>query len=532
MVVWRRLVAVLSVLVALGACSQTHSKPHVLRFADGEDVGTLNPLLTQVEAEDYLASLTGAFLVKWDDNLRAYPELATVIPTKLNDGISKDGLSITYHLRNGLRWSDNTPLTADDVVWSYHAIMNPANDVSSRAGWDQIATVDAPNAHTVVFHMRKPYSPAIETFFSSPNSLCILPKHLLAHYPNLNHTPFNELPVGAGPFKYKQWIRSERVVMVPNPYYFRGQPKLKEIDFEIIPDTNTVFTELQTGELDLWAHVIASYGRRKELKGYTGTLSPAGMWTHIDLNVKRQALSDVVVRRALELALDRKEIIGKAMLGNGVLQEEIEPSSSPYYDPRIPIVPFSIARANALLDADGWTRGPDGIRGKGGVRLELVFAATSGSSGEDRLIEVARSNWSKIGVSLDVRHYPPSQLFAPLAESGVLAHGKWDLTIFAWIQDPMGNYDPYYGCDQSYPVGQNDIGWCDRTADAAMRALYTHYDEAQRIADDRILFTQMAKDVPQITVFFSRDGYIYDDHLTNFHPNGLTSFDNMMTVDN
>ena len=122
--------------------SWTH--PHVLRYATAEDVSSLNPLLSQQTTLSMMSSLTMAWLIRWDRNNKPFPELATEVPSMQNGGISKDGLTITYHLRKGVKWSDGVPFTADDVVWTWHAIMNSANNVVSRLGWDRITRIDEP----------------------------------------------------------------------------------------------------------------------------------------------------------------------------------------------------------------------------------------------------------------------------------------------------------------------------------------------------------------------------------------------------
>ncbi|HTX57192.1 MAG TPA: peptide ABC transporter substrate-binding protein [Candidatus Acidoferrales bacterium] len=539
----RRLTAAL-MLVMLAACTKTAQTgiggrvnawtiPHVFRYANAEDVNTLNPLLSQQLTVGYMSSLTAAWLTKWNAHNLPYPELATEVPTKANGGVSKDGLTITYHLRRGLRWSDGAPLNADDVVWTYHAVMNPANNVVSRTGWDLVTKVDEPDKYTVVFHLSKPYSPFVTTFFSSAGANpCILPKHLLAKYPNVNNVPFNELPVGAGPFKYKEWIRGQKVVMVPNPYYFRGQPKLKEIDFEIIPNRDTVLTSLESHELDMWLNVPGTYyDRLTNLDGFTVMANPGYEWGHMDFNVTRPAVSDPVVRHALELALDRKTLIAKFQHGIQILQEGVAPLAAPYYDPNIKLVPFDVARANKLLDADGWKRGPDGIRQKDGVKLNLVFVSSTGAPNVDHEIEFFRSTWKQIGVAIDVKRYPAPMLFAPMAAGGVIQSGKWDAVIFNWVADPLGDFSYLYACDDMPPNGQNDLRWCNPKADAATHALFAHYDQAQRNADDRILFTQLAKDLPQITLYGVKDIYVYNNDLKNFHPNAVAPFDDFMNVD-
>jgi peptide/nickel transport system substrate-binding protein len=508
--------------------------PHVLRYATAEDIPTLNPALGQQATLGMLSSLTAAWLIKWNRENLPIPEIATVVPTKANGGISSDGRTITYHLRKGVRWSDGVPLNADDVVWSIHAILNPANNVVSRTGWDLIKRIDEPDKYTVVLHLARPYSPFVVTFFSSAGgNPSILPKHILSQYPNFNNVPFNGLPVGAGPFMYKAWNRGENVIMVPNPYYFRGQPKLKEVVFEIITDTNTVFTDLQSHALDLWYPVGGSYfARFKELgNGFSYIRQPGYIYNHIDFNVSRPALRDPVVRHALEYAIDREAILKKIAYGAGILQEEPASTRAPYYDPNIPLVPFDIAKANQMLDADGWKRGRDGIREKNGVRLELLLASSAGNPVADSTIELIQAWWREIGVAITVRRYEAPQLFNTYQAGGILYGGKWDVSFFAWVDDPIGDFSFIYACDQIPPSGQNDIRWCNPTATAAMHNLFSHYDQAQRNADDAIVFEQLAKDTPTVVTYIRDDIYVFNRDLKNFHPNNVTPFDDFMNVD-
>ncbi len=510
------------------------TRPHVLRYATAEDVSSLNPTLIQQGTLDYMASMTMAWLIKWDAHNNAYGELATEVPTKENGGVSADGLTITYHIRKGVKWSDGVPFDADDVVWSFHAVLNPANNIVSRSGWDHIAKIDEPDKYTVVLHLTKPYSPFVETFFSTAGANpCLMPKHLLAKYPNINNVPYNALPVGIGPFKYKEWDRGQRVVMVANPLYFRGMPKLKEIDFEIIPDTNTVLTEMQAKELDLWYPVPASsFATKMQNMGQFAYIrQPGYLFNHIDFNLTRPVLKDPAVRIALRYATDRATLIRKISHGIGLLQEQPAPRTAPFWDPNLPLVPFDLAKANQTLDAAGWKRGADGIRSKNGVRLSLEFITNSGNPGADQQIEMIRTWWKQIGAEIVVKHYLSALIFASYADHGVLLRGNWDAIYFAWGVGATGDLSTLYACDEMPPNGQNVLHWCDPVADKAMHDLYTHYNQAQRNKDDAVLFQRIVKDVPTIVTNGREDLFVFNRDLENFHPNGVTPFDNMMNVD-
>ncbi len=510
------------------------TQPHVLRITDGSDVENLNPLLTSdTPVSLIIGPLTMGYLVRWDRQGNPVPELTTQVPTQENGGVSKDGLTITYHIRKGVKWSDGQPFDADDVIFSFHAVLNPANNVTSRTGWDRIIKMDEPDKYTVVLHLSKPYSPFLETFFSTAGAEpALLPKHLLGNLPNLNNAPYNAKPVGIGPFMVKNWSRGSRVVMVANPFYFRGEPKLKEIDFEIITNANTVLTEMQAKSLDLYYQAPQNmYDQFKNLSTFVTWAQPSYYFRHVDFNLASPKLKDPAVRQALRYAMDRPSILQKLYKGIGILQEQPAPRVASYWDSAIKPVPFDIAKANQILDQAGWKRGADGIREKNGVRLDLNFATASGTVINDQLVELIRQTWKQIGVNITVSHYLNTLLFAQYQDGGILYRGKFDVAYFAWGLDAVGDLSPIYSCAQIPPAGQNILHWCNSTAENAMLALYRHYDQSQRNKDDAVVMEQLNKDVPTIVLMGTEALWVYNKDLKNFNPGSLSPFDNFMDVD-
>lgn len=504
--------------------------PHVLTISDGSDLDTLNPHLSSFAPVANLSEMTMAWLVRWDEHNRPYPELATELPSRSNGGVSADGLSITYHIRKNVRWSDGAPFDADDVIFSTAVVNNPANHETGR--FDQIASVAEPDKYTVVFHLKKPYSPATVAFFSS---CCanppLLPKHLLAKYPNINNVPYNSLPVGIGPFKFERWDRGKQVVLVANPLYWRGRPKLERVIYKIVPDRDALLAQIEAHKVDMWYQFSGAYlPRIARLRAYTVFRQPSYAYNHYDFNVTHPVVSDARVRRALRLALNRPELVEKVEHGVGIVQDSATPVTAPYFVD-LGATPYDRVRASALLDEAGWKRGANGVRAKNGVSLVLNVATRSGTPEMDEQLELVRRDWKAIGVDMRVRHYPPALMFAPVQSGGVVNGNAWDMTAFAWAADPLGDYSSLYGCSAFPPAGANDLRWCNATAQASMSALLAHYELRQRIGDLRVTMGELVRDAPSIVTFVREDLFAYNSDLKGYHPNNLTPFDNMMNVD-
>jgi peptide/nickel transport system substrate-binding protein len=519
---------------AAGAQDARHpwTVPHVLRYATGEDVVGLNPHLNQQLTLGYMSSLTMAWLLKYDHRNRPVPELATAVPSRANGGISADGKTITYHLRRDAKWSDGAPFTAADVRFSTEVVRNPANNEGTHLGFDQIARVDTPDPYTVVFRLLRPYSGFYVSFFSSGGaSPCVLPEHLLGKLPNINEAPYNALPVGIGPFKYASWKRADSIELVPDPLYFGRKPKLQRIVFKVIPDRNTTLTQLSTHEIDMWLPVPGAYfDRVRALPGIAIARQPSYGYNHIDVNLTHGALRDPAVRRALRLATDRATIVAKIRHGVGIVQDTPFAPGHPFHVD-LPRVPFDVAAANRELDRAGWRRGPDGVRAKGGQRLEFTVALGIGNPDIDALVELIRPSWAQIGARFEVKRYPSPLYFAPFASGGILYAGKYDLGIYAWITSPNGDLTNLFACDRVPPKGQNVPRYCNREVDRALSRFIDSYDYETQRAASRVVQENLARDVPTIVLDAREDIYAYNQDLHGFHPNQVTPFDDLVDAD-
>lgn len=514
------------------AAHNPFTQAHHLRYADGGgDLASLNPVLNTETRLSYIAQMTMAYFVRYDHSNRAIPELLTVVPTQANGGVSADGKTITWHIRKGVKWSDGVPFDADDVVFSTNAVNNPKNNVVATDGWNLIKKIDEPDKYTVVYHLSKPYAAYLPTFFGTAGANpCILPKHILGSLPDINKAPYNAKPVGIGPFRVVSWKRGDSVELEANPFYWRGQPKIKRVTYKLIPDRNTLLTALQTGDVDLWPLVPSGYiDRAKEIKTFETIVIPSYYFAHIDLNWQNPILKDAKVREAIRYALDRKTIVDKTTYGYAILQESMISPANPVSDQKIPFINYDPAKAKQLLDSDGWKVGPDGIRVKNGQRLSLKFASYTGAPDTDNRIELMRAGWHDVGIDMQLQKYAVNVFFQQ--PNGIVYGGKFDLTTFSWGGDPIGELSNLYECNQAPPHGQNVMHYCNPKVDAAMESFKRSYNEADRQKYVNFEQEQIVKDVPTIVLYVLKDGYSYNKDLKGFNPNQVSPFDDMMNVD-
>ena len=538
----RLLAACTSLIVATASCSKVETalsggrvnsftQPHVLRIAMDEDVTTLNPWFSTTLAVNDVAEMTMAYLFRYNKRNQLQPELAIVLPTRLNGGISTDGRVITYHLRSGVHWSDGAPFDADDVVFSFRQYLNNRNNVGDRTGWRYITSITKKSPYTVTIGLKQPYSVFESTFFSGGGP-CILPKHLLGKYQALNDVPYNAMPVGIGPFRVSQWKRADEVVLLPNPYYWRGIPKLSRVEFHIIPSRNTVLQQMQTGDVDLWIPAPASFiNPLKALQGYTVSMQPSYMFSHIDFNLSRLVFADVRVRQALRYATNRKLLMEKISHGIGLLQESPLSPAYPNVPPIIPMLPYDRDAASALLDKAGWVTGPDGIRQKNGKELRLEVALGSPEVDADSMMELIRGWWQDIGVAIDVKHYDTKLLFAQYNDGGIINKGRYDVTMFAWVLDPFDSMYPILGCNSFPPDGQNNTRYCNPEADRLMLAFNRTYDLAQQRRLKGQLMKIFVRDTPMFVTAIRENIWVANLDVKGFHPSSSSSFGDMLNVD-
>jgi peptide/nickel transport system substrate-binding protein len=541
---YRGAVLAVALATAFAGCSKASSggaaggtnhwtEPGVFRFSEASDPKNLNPVLDAATPTLDLSMFIYSWTVRYDSKAQPVPDAVREIPTIANGDVSKDGLTLKYKLRPNMKWQDGAPLTCNDLKFTWQVVMNTHNNVVTTDGYKNIGSIDCSDPLVAVVHMKKLYAPFLQQLWSENGNAPILPEHILAKYNDakgsFNTAPYNAMPIGSGPFKVVAWDRGQDVRMVANPNFYLGKPKLNEVIYKILPDENTMETQIQTHEIDMLAQGTGlKWPHYAELaadpsSGLVAVRVDSFQWSHVDFNLRHPIVSDRNVRVALAYATNRQEIIDKVLHGSGIPGDtDQQPRLSWAYTTDVTHYDFDPAKAKAILEADGWNAGPDGVRVKNGQRLEFTLSTQTESTYGKALQTVLQRQWRDVGVQVDIKNYPTSEFFDNSA-NGILQGGHYDAAGFSWIGAADPDDSAIYSADNFAPHGQNAMFWDNKTATDAMNDALNTIDQARRKRDYVIVQQQLTHDVPTIIINFTRVPYVYNKDFKGFDPSPVIS---------
>ena len=507
-----------------GANGPSGPHPDRLVMSTAEDPKNLNPALASASPVLELSAFLFSYTVVYDDHAKPVPDAVTEIPTLQNGDVSADGKTLTYKLRHGMKWHDGQEVTCKDMRFTWQVMINPKNNVNTTEGWKEINDVDCRDPYVAVVHLKRVYAPFLQQLWSLNGNGPILPEHLLGklndNKGSLNTAPYNAAPVGSGPYKFVSWERGSQVRFEVNPDYYQGKPSIREVVYKIIPDQNTLATQLQTHELDLaWNLAASSLERVKSIPGDTTITPVVYTFEHFDFNLRHPLFRDVRVRRALTYAIDRKSMLEKLRHNLGELSDTfLDPTLYPdAQNPDIMKYPYDPAKAKALLEEAGWKAGPDGIRVKNGQKLQFQVSTQTESIAGKADEEQAQTYWRAVGADAVVKNYPTALFFDNTA-NGPLQGGRYDVAFFAWVGAADMDQSAIYSAHNFAPHGQNAIFWDNAVATKAMDDANETVDMKRRIADYMIVQREFAKDDPSVILWFRKDLEVYTSALKDFTP--------------
>jgi len=519
------LAVALGAYLALSGCEKTHAPavshnwaiPHRLRVAESEDPPTLNPYRSDLDVVHDLTSLVYSYLVTADDRGHLIGDLAARVPSRKNGGISADGRTYVYHLRRGVLWQDRHAFGAADVIASWRAIVALRVPTADRAVFGRIQSISQAGKDEIVVRLYHRYPPFLTHFFTplEEGGVPVLPASALG-----SPRTSEERNIGTGPFMVVAWSRGDELTLAPFGAYFRGKPRLERIDVKFIPNGQTVLAELKSHTIDLvaipQAPLIAAY---RQVPGVVVETSPANWQAVLMMNERRPALSDVVVRRALALALPYDQILAKVAHGLYAAPRSTQASESLGYFAERPRT-FDPTAANALLDRTHWKIGNDGVRARGNFRLAFTLATFTGVATTEEIALLVQAALRQVGIAVSIKPYSIMTLYGP---DGLIPKGKFDLVFDRHVLGRDPNAYDTLACDQIYPAGLNEAGFCDPALDAIERDGLQTEDLAARAATYRSAQKRIWENVPFIPIYQGTTVTVRSASLKNFRPNATIS---------
>jgi peptide/nickel transport system substrate-binding protein len=528
-----------------------------LVYSDWESVSDLNVLASSAATTQEAASgPIWSSLWVFDPQNNAIPDLVSEVPSVANGDVKKvddTHMDVTIKLKSGLKWSDGSSLTTADLNFTIQAICDPATGAASQTGYQSISSIEDKSDTVEIWHfgpdptgkrcgLGAPLASGIYAPFISAMGFPPVPSKALTSIKHADWATadyFTKLPnPTSGPYMVQNFTPgpAAQVVMIPNPNYAAGRsgapffnhaPYLDKLIYKIYGDKPSQIAGLKSGDTDLGLDLIA-----KDLPSLTGingytTVNATGLLDEfLTLNVGKHPdgtpsifSGDKPLRQAIALAIDKNAIntslvggIGKPMNGPFVS------ALSPYSDTSIPAWQRDVAKANSLLDSDGWTKAADGTRSKSGVKLAWVISTTSGNSQRAAEEEQLIKNWADIGASVTTKNWPAGQFFNDFKSGGIVATGKYDIAMYAnnWAPDP-DSFCTTVEIGQiptaANPSGSNWAQSNDPQLDTLCSQGFAELDTTKRVAIYKQVQAEWKDFLPTIELYERPDVY---SHITNF----------------
>ncbi|MGQ9630153.1 MAG: peptide-binding protein [bacterium] len=361
----------------------------------------INPILSRDTAAVDLANMIFNGLIKLNDRLEPIPDLAE------SWEVSEDGLTWTFHLRKGVKFHDGVELTSEDVAFTFNSIVDPKVKSPFASLYGLVKSFEAVGRYDFRVVLKEPYAPLLYIMEKG-----IVPAHLLKGA-ELSRSEFNRKPIGTGPFKFFEWVPGGEVSLVANEDYFEGRPYLDRVILRVFPDRTAAWSALMQGKVDVVKDL--EFEDFKIIKGdprFKAYDYPSVFYYTLLFNLRAPPFSDKAMREAIDLSIDRSDIIERALLGCGI------PTTGPFhpgtwpYNPEVPPQTYDPDGAFRILGEKGW-KDTDGdlILDRGGRELGFTLLVDRGDSLKEAVAQRIKWQLFQVGIRVDVEFLDSRDLF-------------------------------------------------------------------------------------------------------------------------
>ena len=499
-----------------------------------------HPIIDSMVAKYYVLAMARRDFTTYNAEWQLVCTLCTELPT-LENGLARiekqddgsDGIALTYTIRDDAVWGDGTPVTTDDVLFTYEVGRHPESGVTNAEGYRRITSIDAVDAKTFTMHVDR-----VTFNYNAINDFRILPAHLErpvfeedpATYRNrtLYDTATTTEGLYFGPYKITEVSSGAHIVLEPNSTWWGDPPFFRRIVIKTIENTAALEANLLAGDIDMIAGEAgitidqALAFEKRHGDDYRIVYKPGLIYEHLDLNLDNPILADVRVRRALIQGIDREAINQQLFEGRQpVAHSSVNPLDWVFYD-QVPRYGEDLAAAAALLDEAGWRDMKDGIRHNDkGEPLALELMTTAGNRTRELVQQVLQSQWRRLGIDVTIRNEPARVFFGETT-----AKRKFTgLAMFAWISSPENvprstlHSEEIPNAENGW-AGQNYTGFRNAEMDQLLDDLERELDKDKRLPMWRRVQEIYASELPAIPLYFRADSHIWPRWLQGVVPTG------------
>ncbi|MCX8030570.1 MAG: peptide-binding protein [Thermodesulfovibrionales bacterium] len=369
--------------------------PETITIGFLSDARRLLPLFASDSASAEISGHIFNGLTKYDKNINIVGELADSWEIKNN------GLEIIFHLRKGVKWHDGVEFTSEDVLFTYKTVTNPNTPTPYGSIYGPVDKVEALDKYTVAVTYKEPYAPALESW-----GMGILPKHLLDGK-DITSSEFNRNPIGTGPYKIKEWVTGQKIVLEAFNEYYEKKPNISKFIARIIPDPATMFLELKFGGIDYMGLTPSQY----KLQGETETFKrhfnkfkyPSFGYTYLGYNHLHPLFADKRVRQAITHAINKQDIISGVLLGFGSPCTGPFPPESWAYNPEVKDYEYNPEKSYKILNDLGWYKDKDGFLKKDGKVFSFTVLINQGNEARIKTAQIIKEQLKKIGIQMNIK---------------------------------------------------------------------------------------------------------------------------------
>ena len=463
----------------------------------------INPLLCHPNPVDQdLVALVFSGLTRPDDRGELVPDLAE------RWEVSRGGTAYTFYLRQDVRWHDDAPFTSDDVVYTI-GVMQDGDFRGSTFLSDmwRTVTVERIDSYTVRFVLREPFAP-----FLDYTTTGILPAHVLGSVPvaALGESKFNASPIGTGPFQMAE-VSARRILLTANPNYYRSRPYIDRLEFIFYPSDAAVFEARGRREVAGIARVLPEHlDAVRQDDGLELHSAPLSGYNLVFLNLDRGIFQDRAVRQAMMWALDRQGLVDEILGGQGVVIHSPILPSSWAYAPDVTKYALDPRKAREVLEEAGWFDDDgDGVRERGGLKLEFALATNEDDPVRLRLIQSIGEQLENVGFGVRLEPTPWEDLVGR-----TLRLRRFDAVLSGWQSlPPDPDLYPYWHSSQANEDGLNFANYISEEADTLLAEARFEQDRETRTSRYRDFQRLFADEVPSLLLYQPVYSYAVDSSV-------------------